>query len=93
MGYRLIEPAPHGGTPDFKSDRDDRMGAKIKTQKNPLGFKQNHPKNPWTKFHPQKVPCHAEFIIDGRVFKMPHSVGENVQGNALFPPIFSGKDD
>ena len=37
--------------------RDDRMGAKIKTQKNPLGFKQNHPKNPWTKFHPKKVPC------------------------------------
>ena len=30
-----------GGTLDFKwpSDRDDRMGAKIKTQKNPLGFK------------------------------------------------------
>ena len=40
-----------GGTPDFKwpSDRDDRMGAKNKNPKNPLGFKQNRQKNPCTK--------------------------------------------
>ena len=41
-----------GDTLDFKwpSDRDDRMGAKIKTQKNPLGFKQNRQKIPAPKF-------------------------------------------
>ena len=41
-------------------DRDDRMGAKIKTQKNPLGFKQNAKKSlhvPGPKFIPQKIPC------------------------------------
>ena len=46
------------GTPNFKwpSDRDDRMGAKIKTQKNPLGFKQNRQKIPAPKFNPPKNP-------------------------------------
>ena len=48
-----------GGTLDFKwpSDRDDRMGAKIKTQKKPLGFKQNRQKIPAPKFNPPKIPC------------------------------------
>ena len=48
-----------GGTPNFNwpSDRDDRMGAKIKTQKNPLGFKQNRQKIPAPKFNPPKIPC------------------------------------
>ena len=37
--------------------RDDRMGAKIKTQKNPLGFKQNPQKLRGPKFIPQKISC------------------------------------
>ena len=48
-----------GVTPNFNwpSDRDDQMGAKIKTQKNPLGFKQNRQKIPAPKFNPPKIPC------------------------------------
>ena len=42
---------------DHDSDRDDRMGAKIKTPKNPLGFKQNRQKIPAPKFNPPKIPC------------------------------------
>ena len=37
------------------SDRDDRMVAKIKIQKNRSCFKQNS-KNPWTKIQPPKNP-------------------------------------
>ena len=39
----------------ISSDRDDQMGAKIKTQKNILGLKQN-PKNPWIKIQPPTTP-------------------------------------
>ena len=55
----LLPEGGKGGTLDFKwsSDRDDQMGAKIKTQKNPLGFKQNHQKIPAPKFNPPKIPC------------------------------------
>ena len=42
---------PGGGVLQISSDRDDRMGAKIKTQKNPKGFKQG------PEFNPQKIPC------------------------------------
>ena len=41
--------------PRISSDRDDRMGAKIKTQKNPQGFQKSLNQN----FTPQK--SHAEF--------------------------------
>ena len=38
----------------ISSDRDDQMGAKIKTQKNPLGFKQNPKKSLDQNLSPQK---------------------------------------
>ena len=43
------------GYSGISSDRDDQMGAKIKIQNNPLGFKQN-PTNRWTKIYPLKNP-------------------------------------
>ena len=43
----------------ISSDRDDRMGAKIKSQKNPLGFKQNPKKSLHQNLSPKK--SHAEF--------------------------------
>ena len=51
----------HSQAPDWvpriSSDRDDRMGAKIKTQKNPMGFKKNQKtENHWTKIYPPKNP-------------------------------------
>ena len=47
-----------GGVLWISSERVDRMGAKMKTQKNSLRFEQN-PKNPGPKFNPKK--SHAEF--------------------------------
>jgi len=52
----------------ISSDRGDRMGAKIKTQKNPWGFKrenlkkslrlQTKPKKiPGPKYNPKNIPC------------------------------------
>jgi len=51
----------------ISSDRDDQMGAKIKTPKNPSGFKQNPQKSlrlqtkpqkiPGPKFNSKKIPC------------------------------------
>ena len=43
----------------ISSDRDDRMGAKIKTQKNPWGFKQNLKKSP--KKSNDEFPSHKNF--------------------------------
>jgi len=41
----------------ISSDRDDRIGAKIKTQKNPPGFKtKQKQKIPGPKFNPPKTP-------------------------------------
>ena len=46
-----------GGVPRISGDRDDRTGAKIKTQKIPLGFKQNPRKYLDQKLNwPQKDP-------------------------------------
>ena len=45
--HSLITVQAQGAILQVSSDRDDRMGAKIKTQKNSLGFQQN----------PQKIPC------------------------------------
>ena len=42
-----------GNTPYSKSDKNDRMGAEIKTQKKSLGLQT---KNPWTKFNSPKNP-------------------------------------
>ena len=54
-------PLPPGlGILWISSDRDDRMGAKIKTQKNPQGFQQNPPKKPRPKINPKKF--HAKFL-------------------------------
>ena len=36
---------------------DDRMGAKIKTQKNPLRASNKTQKIPGQKINPQKIPC------------------------------------
>ena len=44
------------GTPN-SSDRDDQMGAKIKTPKKSLGLQTKPKKNPLTKINPQKIPC------------------------------------
>jgi len=41
----------------ISSDRDDQMGAKIKTPKNPSGFKQNPQKILGPKFNSKKIPC------------------------------------
>ena len=38
-----------GGVLQISSDRNDQMGAKITTPKNPSGFKQNSPKIPGPK--------------------------------------------
>ena len=46
--YSPEEGREGGGVLRISRDRDDRMGAKIKTQKYPLGVKQIR-KNPWTK--------------------------------------------
>ena len=48
-----------GGLLRISSDGDDRMGAKIKTQKNPKGFQQNPKKSLDPKLTPKK--SHAEF--------------------------------
>ena len=50
----------------ISSDRDDRMGAKIKTQKNLLGFKQNPKKSLDQNLSPKK--CHAEFPSHNKNF-------------------------
>ena len=42
-----------GGVLQISSDRNDQMGAKITTPKNPSGFKQNSPKIPGPKSNPQ----------------------------------------
>lgn len=44
-----------GGVLWISSERVDRMGAKMKTQKNSLRFEQN-PNNPGPKLNPQKIP-------------------------------------
>ena len=46
-----------GGVHRISSDKDDRMGAKIETQKHSQGFKQNPPKIPGLKFNPKHIPC------------------------------------
>ena len=48
-----------GGVLRISSDRDDRKGTKIKTQKNPYGFWQNPKKSVDQKLTSQK--SHAEF--------------------------------
>ena len=50
----------------ISSDRDDRMGAKIKTQKNLLGFKQNPKKSLDQNLSPKE--CHAEFPSHNKNF-------------------------
>ena len=55
----IVEPQGGGGVLQVLSDGDDRIGAKIKTQKNPLGFQQNPKKSLNQKFTPKK--SHAEF--------------------------------
>ena len=52
----------HGGPGEVlrvSSDEDDRMGAKIKTQKNPQGFQKNPQKSLDQKLTPKK--SHAKF--------------------------------
>ena len=44
---------PRGGVLRISSDEDDRMGRKIKTQKYPLGFKQNPKKSLDQNFTPK----------------------------------------
>ena len=51
----------------ISSDRDDRMGAKIKMQKNPLGFKQNHKKSLDQNLSSKK--SHAEFTSHNKNFQ------------------------
>ena len=41
----------------ISSDGDDRMGAKIKTQRNPSGFQQNPKKSLVQKLTPLNIPC------------------------------------
>ena len=56
IALSLLHIQPGGRrVPRISSDRDDRMGAKIKTQKNPYGFQKSLNQN----FTPQK--SHAEF--------------------------------
>ena len=55
------------GVLQISSDRDDRMGAKIKTPKNPLGFKQNPKKSLDQNLSPQK--SHAEFLSHNKNFQ------------------------
>ena len=50
----------------ISGDRDDRMGAKIKTQKNPLGLKQNPKTSLDKKLSPKK--SHAEFPSHNKNF-------------------------
>ena len=45
-------PVGGGGVLQISSDRNDQMGAKITTPKNPSGFKQNSPKIPGPKSNP-----------------------------------------
>ena len=47
---------PPRGVLRISSDSYDRMGAKIKTRKNPLGFKQTPKRIPGPKFNPEKIP-------------------------------------
>ena len=51
----------------ISSNRDDRMAAKIQTQKNPVGFKQNPKKSLDQNLSPQKT--HAEFPIHNKNFQ------------------------
>ena len=58
------------GVPRISSDRDDRMGAKLKTQKNPMGFKKNKNKNKKSldqNLSPKK--SHAEFSSHNENFQ------------------------
>ena len=51
----------------ISSDRDDRMGAKNKTQKNPLGLKQIPKKSLDQNLSPKK--SHAEFPNHNKNFQ------------------------
>ena len=55
-----------GGGLRISSDKDDRMGAKIKTPQNPKGFKQNAEKYLDQNFTPQK--SHPEFSSQNNLF-------------------------
>ena len=56
VGKTTILHMDKGGVLQISSDRDVWMGEKIKTQKNPLGFKQN-PKKLDQNLTPPKIPC------------------------------------
>ena len=66
---------PKGGTPSFK-DGDDRMGAKIKTPKNPFGFQQNPKKSLDQKLNPQKRlnVCVCLYSSYQLILSFPHLV-------------------
>ena len=51
----------------ISSKRDDRMAAKIQTQKNPVGFKQNPKKSLDQNLSPKKT--HAEFPSHNKNFQ------------------------
>ena len=59
------------GVLQISSDRDDRMGEKIKTQKNSLGFKQNPKKSLDQNYSPKNpVPNFRAIIKISRKHKM-----------------------
>ena len=60
----IYNTADRGGAPWISSDGNDRMGVKIKTQKNPYGFQQNPQKSldqNLTPPHLKKKKSHAKF--------------------------------
>ena len=57
--FETLFPRRGGGVLRVFSDGDGRMGAKVKTRKNPLSFQQNPKKSLDQKLTPKK--SHAEF--------------------------------
>ena len=66
-----------GGVRQISSDRDDRMGAKIKPTKNPLGFKQNPKKFLAQNLTPKK--SHAEFPSHKNFQKALNDITRKIQ--------------
>jgi len=55
--FDKLEAVKPQGVLQVSNDGDDRMGAKIKTQKKSLGLPTKPQKIPGTKINLQKIPC------------------------------------
>ena len=76
---------PPRGDLRISSDRDDRMGAKLKTRKNPMRFKQNPKRIPGPKFNPPKN-SHGEFPSPKNFQKALNDITRKIETLVLNTP-------